>query len=70
MRPGADLVQEMGGLHAFMNWHGPILTDSGGFQVFSHNDAVKLTDEGVRFIATDYDRSISSGPRRTTWRSP
>ncbi len=57
MRPGADLVQEMGGLHAFMNWHGPILTDSGGFQVFSHNDAVKLTDEGVRFIATDYDGS-------------
>ena len=57
MRPGADLVQEMGGLHDFMNWHGPILTDSGGFQVFSHNDAVKLTDEGVRFIATDYDGS-------------
>ncbi|MDY4041241.1 MAG: tRNA guanosine(34) transglycosylase Tgt [Collinsella sp.] len=57
MRPGADLVAEMGGLHAFMNWHGPILTDSGGFQVFSHGDAVKLTDEGVRFIATDYDGS-------------
>ena len=38
-----------------MNWHGPILTDSGGFQVFSHNDAVKLTDEGVRFIVNDYD---------------
>ena len=36
MRPGADLIAEMGGLHAFMNWHGPILTDSGGFQVFSH----------------------------------
>ena len=38
-----------------MNWHGPILTDSGGFQVFSHNDAVKLSDDGVRFIVTDYD---------------
>ena len=53
----ADLIDELGGLHNFMNWHGPILTDSGGFQVFSHNDAVKLTDEGVRFIATDYDGS-------------
>ena len=57
MRPGADLIDELGGLHDFMNWHGPILTDSGGFQVFSHNDAVKLSDEGVRFIATDYDGS-------------
>ena len=51
MRPGADTVAELGGLHDFMNWHGPILTDSGGFQIFSHSDAVKLTDEGVRFIA-------------------
>ena len=57
MRPGADLVAEMGGLHDFMNWHGPILTDSGGFQIFSHSDAVRLSDEGVRFIATDYDGS-------------
>ncbi|WP_102337284.1 tRNA guanosine(34) transglycosylase Tgt [Collinsella provencensis] len=57
MRPGADTIAELGGLHTFMNWHGPILTDSGGFQVFSHSDAVKLTDEGVRFIATDYDGS-------------
>ena len=57
MRPGADLIDELGGLHEFMNWHGPILTDSGGFQVFSHGDAVKLTDDGVRFIATDYDGS-------------
>ena len=55
LRPGDKLVADMGGLHKFMNWHGPILTDSGGFQVFSHNDAVKLTDEGVRFIVNDYD---------------
>ena len=54
-RPGADLVERMGGVHRFMRWGGPILTDSGGFQVFSHNDAVKLTDEGVRFIVNDYD---------------
>ena len=57
MRPGADLIAEAGGLHQFMNWHHPILTDSGGFQVFSHGDAVKLSNEGVRFIATDYDGS-------------
>ena len=57
MRPSADTIAELGGLHTFMNWHGPILTDSGGFQVFSHQDAVKLTDDGVRFIATDYDGS-------------
>ena len=55
MRPGADLVNEMGGLHEFMQWHGPILTDSGGFQVFSHGDHVKLSDDGVTFRAVDYD---------------
>ena len=38
MRPGADLVAEMGGLHGFTRWDGPILTDSGGFQVFSHEE--------------------------------
>jgi queuine tRNA-ribosyltransferase len=49
LRPGADLVAEMGGLHTFMNWPGPILTDSGGFQVFSlaHNRVVD--DDGVTF---------------------
>ena len=70
MRPGADTIAELGGLHDFMNWHGPILTDSGGFQIFSHSDAVKLTDEGVRFIATDYDGSHVFWRPRTTWRSP
>ena len=54
MRPGADLVAEMGGLHDFMCWDGPILTDSGGFQVFSHGEFMKLTNDGVRFRAVDY----------------
>ena len=54
MRPGADIIAELGGLHDFMNWHKPILTDSGGFQVFSHASMVKLTDDGVGFIAKDY----------------
>lgn len=49
MRPGSELVAEMGGLHKWMNWDGPILTDSGGFQVYSLNDSVKITDDGVEF---------------------
>jgi queuine tRNA-ribosyltransferase len=49
LRPGAELVAEMGGLHKFMDWDGPILTDSGGFQVFSLGDLRKITDDGVTF---------------------
>ncbi len=49
LRPGADVVQEMGGLHTFMNWERPILTDSGGFQVFSLGELRKVSDEGVVF---------------------
>ena len=49
LRPGSDLVAQAGGLHKFMNWDGPILTDSGGFQVFSLGDLRKITDEGVTF---------------------
>lgn len=49
LRPGHDLVQEAGGLHRFMNWKGAVLTDSGGFQVFSLADLRKITEEGVQF---------------------
>jgi queuine tRNA-ribosyltransferase len=49
LRPGADIVEKAGGLHKFMNWKGPILTDSGGFQVFSLADLRKTTDDGVVF---------------------
>ena len=49
VRPGPEVVSEMGGLHRFMNWERPILTDSGGFQVFSLKDRTKVTEEGVRF---------------------
>ena len=49
LRPGEDVVKELGGLHKFMNWQGPILTDSGGFQVFSLSDLNKVTEEGVEF---------------------
>ncbi len=49
LRPGADVVADLGGLHQFMNWDGPILTDSGGFQVFSLAKLSKLTDDHVSF---------------------
>jgi queuine tRNA-ribosyltransferase len=61
-RPGEDLVEELGGLHAFMGWDGPILTDSGGFQVFSLRDTLlELDDDGATF------RSVYDGaPERLT----
>lgn len=49
LRPGEDLIKQAGGLHEFMNWNKPILTDSGGYQVFSLGQMRKLTDEGVEF---------------------
>lgn len=49
IRPGAEVVRDLGGLHEFMQWSGPILTDSGGFQVFSLSSARKLTDDEVVF---------------------
>jgi queuine tRNA-ribosyltransferase len=49
LRPGSELVREMGGLHRFMAWPGPILTDSGGFQVFSLAEINKIDDDGVTF---------------------
>jgi queuine tRNA-ribosyltransferase len=61
-RPGADVIEQLGGLHTFMGWDGPILTDSGGFQVFSLRDTIESTDEdGVTF------RSVYDGrPARFT----
>ena len=49
LRPGEEIVKKAGGLHEFMNYHGPILTDSGGFQVFSLASRRKITEEGVTF---------------------
>ena len=49
LRPGESVVKELGGLHAFMGWDGPILTDSGGFQVFSMAERTKMTEKGVAF---------------------
>ena len=49
MRPGDEIVARLGGLHRFMNWHGPILTDSGGFQVWSLSKMRKINEEGAKF---------------------
>lgn len=49
LRPGSDLIHQLGGLHTFMGWSGPILTDSGGFQVFSLAQLREVTDEGITF---------------------
>lgn len=51
LRPGHEIIREAGGLHKFMNWNKPILTDSGGFQVFSLGDMRKITEEGVTFAS-------------------
>jgi queuine tRNA-ribosyltransferase len=56
LRPGSDLVRQLGGLHRFMGWHGPILTDSGGYQVFSLRDTVRVDDTGAEFSSV-YDGS-------------
>ena len=57
-RPGEDLIAELGGLHAFMGWGGPILTDSGGFQVFSLLDTAKIDADGVTFRSV-YDGALA-----------
>ena len=57
MRPGVDVVEEAGGVQAFMGYDGPMLTDSGGFQLFSLAHMMKPGDDGVRFRADDYDGS-------------
>jgi queuine tRNA-ribosyltransferase len=49
LRPGHETIRRLGGIHTFMNWPGPVLTDSGGFQVFSLSDLRKITDDGVHF---------------------
>lgn len=65
VRPGDDLVYEMGGLHKFTNWNAPILTDSGGFQVFSLAKLNKITDDGVTFNSHIDGRKIFMGPEES-----
>ncbi len=65
LRPGEDVVRKMGGLHRFMNWSHPILTDSGGFQVFSLAGLRKITEEGVSFSSHLDGRRIFMGPEES-----
>jgi queuine tRNA-ribosyltransferase len=64
LRPGPDLVRDLGGLHRFMAWDGPILTDSGGFQVFSLAKLRKMTEEGVEFRSPTDGASHFLSPER------
>jgi queuine tRNA-ribosyltransferase len=63
LRPGPALIRELGGLHQFMSWDGPILTDSGGFQVFSLAKLRQLTDDGVSFRSHLDGAEVFLGPR-------
>ena len=65
VRPGDGLIKEMGGLHRFMTWDGPILTDSGGFQIFSLAKLRKITEEGVKFNSHVDGRHIFMGPEES-----
>lgn len=64
LRPGSDIVASLGGLHSFMNWDGPILTDSGGFQVFSLAQLRQLTDEKVVFRSHIDGSTLELSPER------
>ncbi|NFV12618.1 tRNA guanosine(34) transglycosylase Tgt [Clostridium sporogenes] len=65
LRPGDEVVKKMGGLHKFMNWDRPILTDSGGFQVFSLSNIRKIHEEGVYFNSHIDGRKIFMGPEES-----
>ena len=65
LRPGDKVVRDMGGLHKFMTWDGPILTDSGGFQVFSLSSLRKIKEEGVYFASHLDGRKIFMGPEES-----
>ena len=65
LRPGDEVVRQMGGLHKFMGWDGPMLTDSGGFQVFSLSGLRKIKEEGVTFASHIDGRRIFMGPEES-----
>ena len=62
LRPGVEVIEKHGGLHEFMNWPGPILTDSGGFQVFSLAESRKISEEGVHFRSPVNGDKVFLGP--------
>ena len=65
LRPGLDVLKAAGGLHKFESWDRPILTDSGGFQVFSLSSLRKITEEGVKFASHIDGKRIFMGPEES-----
>ncbi|MGM9648879.1 MAG: tRNA guanosine(34) transglycosylase Tgt [Butyricicoccaceae bacterium] len=65
VRPGDQVIRQLGGLHKFMNWNGPILTDSGGFQVFSLSSLRRIKEEGVYFSSHVDGKKIFMGPEES-----
>lgn len=65
LQPGETIIQQAGGLHAFMGWNGPILTDSGGFQVFSLSELRQIQESGVTFRSPKDGRTIELTPERS-----
>lgn len=65
LRPGTEVIRQHGGLHDFMRWQGPILTDSGGFQVFSLGDLRKITEQGVHFRSPISGNKVFLGPEES-----
>ncbi|MGH8550776.1 MAG: tRNA guanosine(34) transglycosylase Tgt [Methylococcales bacterium] len=66
LRPGTEIIRKHGGLHRFMHWEGPILTDSGGFQVFSLGNLRKITEQGVQFQSPVNGSRVFMGPEEST----
>ena len=64
LRPGMEVIKEFGGLHSFMHWEKPILTDSGGFQVFSLAESRKITEEGAHFKSPIDGSKVFLGPKK------
>ncbi|MCI0655095.1 MAG: tRNA guanosine(34) transglycosylase Tgt [Methylococcaceae bacterium] len=65
LRPGTEIIQKHGGLHRFMNWQGPILTDSGGFQIFSLGKLRKISEQGVQFQSPVNGSRVFMGPEES-----
>jgi queuine tRNA-ribosyltransferase len=65
LRPGTEIIRQHGDLHDFMHWNGPILTDSGGFQVFSLRDSARITEQGVKFQSPVDGSPVFMGPEES-----
>ncbi len=62
LRPGSDTISKLGGIHRFMGWNGAVVTDSGGFQIFSLRDRAKVEDSGVKFSSPLDGSTVEMGP--------